>query len=1052
MRSSLPLLALALWFVALAACEDGPTQTFVPSPAGAGSNWNDGKTPPAVGDAGQGYSSTNAGGTNAVNLCTGDELQKRWSVMVREPVVPPQFGAGLDMAGGESWQGLTITQAEKINCQATSVGDYFGDGNEDVSWGDNEEVVVEYLVNNLKIDEMTLNQGYLGAIGCTGMEPTPPDSPSQPTGIPCTPLQTSPMSKFGQHTYVIPINSQISKDGQPFSLDWVGAGGFNTDTSPGEGIIEEIDQLASAIFSTYFPGLPLIDNCDEAGFCIVNHFGEVPYVFIAPTGIGPLFASYLAGSQVASTPIQYQLYLTKIVPYSFNNPLLKMDAVGPTAAAPNASGILGVATSPCVLGMGLDYADFLANCVETTGDAMKDQVELNKILGGITHDNETWSFDVQGIDVNFASSSVADNAVVTDGMLPKPGDTTNYFDVDQSTVGTVLNDYSDALGQNIDLHGSGALYHEYARSVIQDLRAAACSSTSPPAWCGGATPNAACLTDTTTALASGSAPNLYAHLPGWCTGFEGMLTAASAATFTATASDPLAPGDVGLLALSIDGPYGLGMKPGAMQAAFCADANGDLTQATGYNLCGLGSDPGFGLAGNIFSTSFNRAVEVFGHGNVNTMPPQAQDRRFFFKEFMTAAVRYFTGPGIGATGPSYATMDPVPSLENVQIDLNNIYFDSIGAGQFEIAEYIDRRFASAAQAPLDIQITADVLNGIFNDWEFNRYLYRGESAFYGAMATNASDALGSEDTGLLTNAFGNPILLNWPGGATHSPYQCATDLSSATQADCAANGSGPPTDSVTGQILLDDNGLPLFTAYPGAIPSVASTTTPGTFTSQTLFTLTCTGGAVCGTGIRVAPLQDANANNFFQQATVSVPTFVNPYDPTSVPGPVIQKLLPFAPKQPGVGFNVPITGGTNYFIQANLIDFSGVTITSPLYYDCVIDPTTNLCKSDGSLQLEGVATADFLGKVFLCQEGADVLSAQMYTPVNEILTWIEQHPGAYAGNNDCQMVLRYSPFNNYLDDITSGANGVTVEVTQGGGYGRIVGATLFVPGQVGLGQ
>ena len=68
----------------------------------------------------------------------------------------------------------------------------------------------------------------------------------------------------------------------------------------------------------------------------------------------------------------------------------------------------------------------------------------------------------------------------------------------------------------------------------------------------------------------------------------------------------------------------------------------------------------------------------------------------------------------------------------------------------------------------------------------------------------------------------------------------------------------------------------------------------------------------------------------------------------------------------------------------------------------------------------------------------------MYTPVANILDWLESHPGTYSA---CQMVIRYSPFGNYADYITSLTNGVRLGITQGGGFGRVVDVTLFVPGQ-----
>ena len=54
------------------------------------------------------------------------------------------------------------------------------------------------------------------------------------------------------------------------------------------------------------------------------------------------------------------------------------------------------------------------------------------------------------------------------------------------------------------------------------------------------------------------------------------------------------------------------------------------------------------------------------------------------------------------------------------------------------------------------------------------------------------------------------------------------------------------------------------------------------------------------------------------------------------------------------------------------------------------------------------------------------------------------HPKAY---DNCQMIIRYSPFGNYADYITSLSGGVRLGITQGGGFGRVVDVTLFVPGQ-----
>ena len=95
--------------------------------------------------------------------------------------------------------------------------------------------------------------------------------------------------------------------------------------------------------------------------------------------------------------------------------------------------------------------------------------------------------------------------------------------------------------------------------------------------------------------------------------------------------------------------------------------------------------------------------------------------------------------------------------------------------------------------------------------------------------------------------------------------------------------------------------------------------------------------------------------------------------------------------------------------------------------------------------MKAVETTDFLGDVFVCRDltTKDILTARMYTSVSSILSWFSAHPAAY---NDCQMIIRYSPYNNYADYITSLKNGVRLGVTQGGGYGRIVDVTLSTPG------
>jgi len=66
----------------------------------------------------------------------------------------------------------------------------------------------------------------------------------------------------------------------------------------------------------------------------------------------------------------------------------------------------------------------------------------------------------------------------------------------------------------------------------------------------------------------------------------------------------------------------------------------------------------------------------------------------------------------------------------------------------------------------------------------------------------------------------------------------------------------------------------------------------------------------------------------------------------------------------------------------------------------------------------------------------------MYTPTQAVINWLNSVPSSYS---DCGIVVRWSPYDNYVNLIESTAYGVRLQVTQGGGLGRIVGATLYVP-------
>ena len=183
----------------------------------------------------------------------------------------------------------------------------------------------------------------------------------------------------------------------------------------------------------------------------------------------------------------------------------------------------------------------------------------------------------------------------------------------------------------------------------------------------------------------------------------------------------------------------------------------------------------------------------------------------------------------------------------------------------------------------------------------------------------------------------------------------------------------------------------------------------------------------------------------------------NPYDVSSANHPV-QVLVPWKPSQEGVGYPVAADGQQDVFVQTASLDFSGQVVTPVIDYMPVqnTDDAGNVTSTN--INVAAVETEDFLGDVFLCYDAStkgkfadpyhpgDLLAVHLFTSVPTILTWLTNHPNASTRSGTCGVIIRYSPFNNYVDYIQSTTNGVRLGVDQGAGGGRVADATLFTPG------
>jgi len=277
----------------------------------------------------------------------------------------------------------------------------------------------------------------------------------------------------------------------------------------------------------------------------------------------------------------------------------------------------------------------------------------------------------------------------------------------------------------------------------------------------------------------------------------------------------------------------------------------------------------------------------------------------------------------------------------------------------------------------------------------------------------------------------NPTLMQ---GAT-AEY-CATHLDPG----CFASGNMAPTDNL-GNILKRPNGEPLLAGYCGIWNP-----TPLALGTSNIQLIT----------------DDYSADQAQLTTTheVSIPTYANPYDPTSAPGTPIKVLVPWLPSQNGVGFPVAASGQQDIFVQTAELDFAGQVVTSVMdYLPVTVTPSGPDGGTGGTPYTAANVLAyeaqDFLGDVFVCYDSVsggnrvgtgrpgDILAARMYTSVQEIIKWIGSHPGA---QDNCGIIVRYSPFNNYPDYITSLSNGVRLGIDQGSGAGRVTDLTVFTPG------
>jgi hypothetical protein len=879
--------ALVAGGIILAGCEDGPNQTFTPA---SGTLFNNGDVDGAAGLAEASFEASYPS-VNVLEPCTPALKRQRWAKMLTEAIAPPLDVAGLCLDGAprdatdktcgnpqgccktDQWPGLSVEKAmqppdpvtlEGGNCQGTGAGGGpCGENQADtcgaVVWGDNGEVGFSYDFATHLIDQLTVQLGYTGVMT---------------------------FQSFNKHhTYTLGFGVPITKDGKPYLINWNDysgkAGDLGDDTEVcSTGVGCSVNELFRAMMATYATRIGYswtqTDDANEQavgcvsdGKCLYAPEGDGFWYF----GIRPLgtYLRFLYGSPqpIISQPNNMYIDYAKFVPGSTLQPTLAVNQQGPWTTG-NPIG----ATTTCTQAIGQTFQEYLNNCVMpygTPGDMNNAQNKINyeKLIGGHTHNVEEVTFTIVGVNQDFSLSNGAlptkgsvkngtnlgEYDVVADPQLPSPGDQSTEWYFDVRAFGIPLNECSDPTNcpGSEDKRGTGLIMREYQRLVENDIAFQVGKLPSPPESCQFVSDPVAqaLLAKTGLSLPLTPTPIDNQHV---CTGFEGMLVGGEA----------VFPGDPAGLAQGYLDNFVQGglepsvMKPGGPTIVFLEN------QAIVPNFwfpglfTGVSAPNGYiGFDyGTFWDESLAWVVRIMGKGDINNLPQAVRDRRFFFKWFGVAWIKYMKAFGDAVTAGKNpydpAVLNPA-AVAAEPIDLETLFFDNNFGLQFDKFEYIDLStvagFAGNPIAydpskpylgiPMDVEYGTDVktANQRYSYWY--KRMDREELSMYQALSPVKGDPPGAHaNFGVnITNMFGSPVLANIaagsPGSGLTMTYECAqapyvngqwqnTAAYPESSAHCAtAYPSGPPlwlTDSHTGNSLMDSNGQMQVEEYASGSP------------------------------------------------------------------------------------------------------------------------------------------------------------------------------------------------------------------------------------------
>ncbi len=976
-------------------------------------------TPPDASDARDAGPGTqpDAGG------CTAAETTARWAKAVAAPVAPPRGFGNIDLAGDDSWRGLTLEEANRINCTAIA------DGDGAAHWGPQGEIKVTYDTTTHLLTGAELHAGYTGKIIAKGRQPA--------SGQPCFNYADSQNVRADatcpnqKDTYEIGVATLPLKNGAPYVLDPQAA---DYDT--------RVTELSDAVLSTFAPDQASAASCLASGACLellddgtgVSYFGFRP------------LALYFAGDAKAttkearSTPSFLYTFFLRLLPFS-NAPIsLQLNAVGPTARVAVGPGGLHV----CNVQLGTTFQELVDNCVRVNGVAKYDDVNFAKLVGGRAHTLDDVLFHTSGLNASFTMNEDT-FGFVKDSDLPAKTDLATEWSLDVRARGAVANDLNPT-SRSYDLHGTGLVVREFLRLAQREIYRTAATPPASQHTIG----DPACL---------GASP------AAGCTGLEGAMIPGPAVNVTTTPPYDGGAAENKQQVGRFFGAYRSFLKPGGTPGLFfCTNP---ATAATG-DLAGGGCDGDVAkfLPNSLWDGAYRAVLKTLGKGDPTKLPVAARDARFYYQQYALALTKYLRVYGVrGDT----ATLNDVAT---VTIDLEDVAWDVADDKQLDAFSYVERGYIAAGSYPMTLHYAANLKTADQPTTSFVRRLSRAEASVYSAMNGQSTSPLGQLRNVRITNLFGSRALSdNW------EKLDCATGVT----VDCPASALGPwdGASDFHENGMLDSRGAPLLATYPGAWrPTVFHPGASPLRITGFVDTSPVAHAAKVSLPAFADPYDATSAVRQLVQALVA-------HTPSQAAAAIAIPMSATSDRAVPAD-DLAFTGATASFHlrhaytpcqealtstacnaqtqQAYLCDKStvpaAITTTS-----IAPDPACRLAATqpavghdtyccDGRARAASIPTenvkvlaieaSSFTGDVFLCADPntGHLLRARSYDAAEEIAAWLDRHPGAAQA---CTMIVRRSATTNAIEKIASHRFGVTLDMSQSFGSARVKAVTLWDP-------